>query len=67
MNNPRAEEFERRINREEKSMLADRARRVKAEGYKSEREYFANTNPFKNTDKKPFKKSISKAINKLKK
>jgi len=67
-NNPRAEAFEREINRQEKSMLRDRAKRVKKEGYKSEKEYFMHTNPFKNTDSKPKSidrkeyKSITKAL-----
>ena len=48
----RAAEFEREQNKQEKSMLRHRAKRVKAEGWKSESEYFAKTNPFKNTDAK---------------
>ena len=64
----RAAEFEREQNKAEKSMLAHRARRVKKEGYKSESDYFANTNPFKNTDpKRSFTKSISKALKAKKK
>ncbi len=64
MDNPRAREFERENSRQEKSMLAHRARRVKREGYKSERDYFANTNPFKNTDSKVGSRAVAKAKSK---
>jgi hypothetical protein len=67
--NPRAEAFEREVNKQEKSMLAHRARRVKREGYKSEKDYFTHTHPFKNTDAKHSKsidrkeyKGITKAL-----
>ena len=58
--NPRAEAFEREVNRQERNLVNDRARRVKREGFKSESEYWKHTNPFRNTDPKPFKKKFPK-------
>jgi hypothetical protein len=58
----RAAEFERQNEKAERSLVRDRAKRVKAEGYKSEQEYFAKTNPFKNYETKHFTKSIPHAL-----
>lgn len=59
----RASEFEKEQTKAEKEMLRDRAKRVKAEGYKSESEYFANTNPFRNSAAKT--KALKKKIHSL--
>lgn len=50
--NEEANEFERKITRMERGIRISRAHRIKKEGYKSEGEYWRNTNPFENTDPK---------------
>lgn len=62
--NPRAEAFEKLINKQEKQMLRERASRVKKGGFKSEHDYFTNVNPF--TGKRSLT-SKSKALSKAKK
>lgn len=52
----RAHEFEKTQNRLMGKYVADRSRRVKREGFRSESDYFKNTNPFRNSDKP--KKSV---------
>lgn len=39
-------EHEKNILKQEREMVRDRARRVKAGGFKSESDYFRNVNPF---------------------
>jgi hypothetical protein len=46
----RTKEFEKKVNREERQMVRERAARVKKGGFKSESDYFKHANPFKNYD-----------------
>ena len=59
----RAAEWEAHVNKEEKKMLRERANMVKKGGFKDEKDYFTNVNPFTGKRRKE-STPRSKALNK---
>jgi hypothetical protein len=57
------QEFERKVNQAERSHISARHKTMRKEGYKSEKDYFTHTDPFRNKESRHSRtRSISKAL-----